>query len=80
MAVGTKFALLYAYIFLDYIKTEFLKTHVEKLILCKSFMDIFFIWTGSEENSNKFSEDLNKYYPISMLHTRNLKKALTFWI
>ena len=47
-AIGTKFASPFACIFMDYIKTGFLKTPAIKLWLWKRFIDdIFFIWTDS---------------------------------
>ena len=47
-AIGTRFALPYAFIFMDYVETEFLKTQAIKPWLWKRFIDIFFIWTDSE--------------------------------
>ena len=59
-AIGTKFALPYASIFMDYIKMEFLKTQGIKPWLWKWFIDdIFFIWTDSETKLNKFLKDIN---------------------
>ena len=64
MAVGTKFALLYACIFMDYVEMEFLKTQAIKPRQWKRFIDdIFFIWTDSKENLNKFLKDLNEFHP-----------------
>ena len=55
-AIGTKFVLPYACIFMDFIETEFLKTQAIKPWLWKRFIDdIFFIWTDSEENFPKGS-------------------------
>ena len=66
-AIGTKFAPPYPCIFMDYVETEFLKTQAIKPWLWKRFIDdIFFIWTDSEENLNKFLKDLNEFH-------RNLK-------
>ena len=65
--IGTKFAPPYAFIFMDYVETEFLKTQAIKYWPWKRFIDdIFFIWTDSEENLNKFLKDLNEFH-------RNLK-------
>ena len=48
---------------MDYIETEFLKTHAIKRWLWKRFIDdISFIWTDSEENLNKFLKDLNEFH------------------
>ena len=63
-AIGTKFAPPYACIFMDYIETEFLKSQEIKPWLWERFIDdIFFIWTDTEENIDKFFEDLNKFHP-----------------
>ena len=63
-AIGTKFAPPYACIFMDYIETEFLKSQEIKPWLWKRFIDdIFFIWTDTEENLDKFLEDFNKIHP-----------------
>ena len=60
MAIGTKFALPYACIFMDHIETEFLKTQDIKHWFWKRFMnDIFFIWTESKESLKNILEDLN---------------------
>ena len=62
-AIGNKFALLYACTFMDYIETEFFKTQAIKPWLWKRFIDdIFFIWTDSDENLNKFQKDLNEFH------------------
>ena len=63
-AIGTKFAPPYACIFVDYIKTEFLKSQEIKPWLWKRFIDdIFFIWTDTAENLDEFLQDLNKFNP-----------------
>ena len=50
-AIGTKFAPPYAYILMDHIETEFLKTQDIKPWFWKIFVDeIFFIWAESEES------------------------------
>ena len=52
-AIGTKFAPPYACIFMDHM-TEFLKTQDIKPWFWKRFIDnVFFIWTESEESSEK---------------------------
>ena len=48
---------------MDYIETEFLKSQEIKPWLWKRFIDdTFFIWTDTEENLDKFLEDLNKFH------------------
>ena len=71
-AIGTKFALPYACIFMDHMETEFLKTQDIKPWFWKRFIeDIFFKWTESERSSEKFPPDLN-------LLMKNPKRKLTF--
>ena len=49
---------------MDYIDTEFLKSQEIKPWLWRRFIDdIFLICTVTEENLDKFLEDLNKLYP-----------------
>ena len=62
-AIGTKFAPTYTCIFIDCIETEFLKSQEIKPWLWKRLVDdIFFIWIDTEENFDKFLEDLNKFH------------------
>ena len=62
--IGTKFAPPYACMFMDYIEAEFLKSQKIKPSLWKKFIDgIFFVWTDTGKNLDKFLEDLNKFYP-----------------
>ena len=61
-AMGTKFLPPYACIFMDYIETEFLKSQQIKHWHWERLIDIFFIWTDTEENLDKFFEDLNKFH------------------
>ena len=51
-AIGTRFASFpYAFIFMDFIETEFLKTQPIKPWLWKRLIDdVFFIWADSEES------------------------------
>ena len=75
-AISTKFAPPYAWTFMDYIETEFLKTLEIKSSLLKRFIDdIFFIWADTEENFEKFLEDLNKFYPkLRFTYEKSRKK------
>ena len=67
-ATGIKFSPLYAYIFMDHIETEFLKTQDIKPWFWKRFIDdIFFVWTESEESLEKFLGYLNKFHPKNFL-------------
>ena len=78
-AIGTKFAPPYACIFMDYVETEFLKTQAIKPWLWKRFIDdIFFIWTDSEENLNKFLKDLNEFHPNLKFTYEKSKEKIIF--
>ena len=78
-ATGTKFSPLYACIFMDFIETEFFKTRAIKPWLQKRFIDaIFFIWTDSEENLNKFLKDLNEFHPNLRFTYEKSKEKINF--
>ena len=49
---------------MDYIETEFLKTQFIKPWVWKRFIDdVFFIWTNSGENFERFLKELNGFHP-----------------
>ena len=78
-AIGTKFAPPYACIFMDFIEMEFLKTQAIKPWLWKRFIDdVFFIWTDSEENLNKFLKDLNEFHPNLRFTYEKSKEKINF--
>ena len=78
-AIGTKFAPPYACIFMDHIGTEFLKTQDIKPWFWKRFSDeIFSIWTESEENLEKFLEDLHKFHPNLKFTYEKSKEKINF--
>ena len=77
-AIGTKFAPPYACIFMDYIETEFLKSQEIKPWLWKRFIDIFFIRTDTEENLDKFLEDLNKFHPNLRFTYEKSREKISF--
>ena len=61
-AIGTKFAPPYACIYMDEVETEFLKMQeLQPLVWLQYIDDIFFIWNHSEDEHNKFLENLNKF-------------------
>ena len=63
-AIGTKFAPPYACIFMDEMKTSFLKTQqLQPFIWLRYIDDIFFIWTHGEEQLKLFLKDLNEFHP-----------------
>ena len=78
-AIGTKFAPPYACILMDYIETEFLKSQEIKPWLWKRFIDdIIFIWTDTEENLDKFWEDLNKFYTNLRFTNEKSREKINF--
>ena len=63
-ATGTKFAPPYTCIFMDEIKTSFLKTQkLQPFTRLRNIDDIFFILTHGEEQHNLFLKDLNEFHP-----------------
>ena len=63
-AIGTKFAPPYAYIFMDQVESEFLKTQTHQLLVWFRYIDdVFFIWTHEQDKLEQFLVDLNKFYP-----------------
>ena len=62
-----------------YVETEFLKTQAIKPWLRKRFIDdIFFIWTDSEKNLNKFLKDLNEFHPNLKFTYEKSKEKINF--
>ena len=63
-AIGTKRAPPYAFIFMDQVGTEFLKTQKHKPLVWFCYIDdVFFIWTHGKERLSLFLEDLSKFHP-----------------
>ena len=59
-AIGTKFALLYARIFMDQHETKFLETQILKPLIWFQYIDdVCFIRTHGEEKIKKLMEDFN---------------------
>ena len=79
MTIGTKFAPLYACIFMDYIEREFLKSEkIQPWIWFRYIDDIFFIWTTSEKELDKFLNHLNSFHPnLRFTHERS-RESLNF--
>ena len=62
-AIGTKFALPYACIFIDQVETEFLKSQELQPFLWPRYIDdILFIWTRGTQELNSFLNQLNKFH------------------
>ena len=69
-AIATKFAPPYAFIFMDYIEREFLKS--EQIQLWIWFRYIIFIWTASEKDLYEFLNRLNSFHPnLRFTHERS---------
>ena len=63
MAISSKCAPTYAWIFMDKVKTEFLETQKDKPFCWVRYTDnIFFIWTHVQEKRKVYLEDLNKFH------------------
>ena len=59
-AMGTKFAPPYACIFMDKVKTEFLrKQEIKPLVWLRYIDDIFFVWLEGEDKLLQFMKKLN---------------------
>ena len=56
-AIGTKFVPPYAYIFMDKLETNFLKTQTLQTLLWFRYIDVFFLWTRGEENLKWFLDN-----------------------
>ena len=54
------------------------KTQAIKPWLWKRFIDIFFIWTDSEENLNKFLKDLHEFHPNLKFTYEKFKEKINF--
>ena len=59
-AIGTKFAPIYACIFMDQTETKFLENqNLKPLVWFRYIDDIFFVWTHGEENLRNFMAAFN---------------------
>ena len=64
---------------MDYIETEFLKTQSIKPWVWKQFIDdVFFIWTDSEENLERFLKELNGFQPSIKFTFEKSKMKVNF--
>ena len=63
-AIGTKFAPLYAILFMDYLEDKILNSIVERpLVWWRYIDDIFMIWQHGEEKLKEFLKVLNSCHP-----------------
>ena len=78
-AIETKFALPYAFIFMDEIETSFLKTQkLKPFIWLRYTDDIFFIWAHGEEQLNLFLKDLNEFSPDLKFTYKTSQNSINF--
>ena len=63
IAIGTKFVPPYACIFMDEVKTEFLKSEeLQPFLWLRYTDDIFFIWIHGEEKLTQFLKEFNNFH------------------
>lgn len=73
--IETKFAPIYACIFVYEIETKFLETQKSKSSLWfRHIYGVFFIWTHEKEKLQKFLNNLNNHHP----NVKLIKKAFLF--
>ena len=78
-AIGTKFALPYACIFMDQIETNFLRTQSHQpMVWFRHINNIFFIWTHVEEKLQEFMADINAFNPNIQFTYESSKKSIAF--
>ena len=62
-AIGTKFSLPYAIIFMAALEEEILESLIKKPWLCRRYLDyIFVIWHHGENELKQFIGKLNKFH------------------
>ena len=78
-AIGNKFKLPYACIFMDQVQTEVFKTRKHKsLVWFRYIDDVLFIWTHGKETLSLFWKDLNNFHlSIKLCHVVN-KESIHF--
>ena len=78
-AIGTKFTLPYACIFMDQIETNFLRTQSHQpMVWFRYIDDIFFIWTHGEEKPEEFMADFNAFNLNIQFTYESSKKSIAF--
>ena len=64
---------------MDFIETEFIKTQSIKHSVWKPFIDdVFFIWTDSEGNLERFLKELNGFHPSITFTFEKLEMKVNF--
>ena len=78
-AIGTKFARRYACIYMDEVEQKFLETQSKNLLIWLRYIDdIFFIWTHSEQELERFFKDLNNFTPNLRFTHEASKNCISF--
>ena len=79
-AMGTICAPSYAHIFMDHFERKFIYPFIKTflLIYLRFIDDIFFIWTGSKTNLEKFLNELNTKHPSIKFEYEILKEKISF--
>ena len=75
-AIGTKFALPYAYLFMDRIENDL--EMVKPWLWLRHIDDIFFIWTESEDKREGYLNCLNSFHPNSKFTHEKFKSSVNF--
>ena len=79
-AIGTKFAPLYACIFMDKHETNFLKTQLLSPLVWFTYIDnVSFLWTYGEQNLKPFLGNLSNYDPYIRFNHEYSKKGILFF-
>ena len=78
-AIGTKFALPYACIFMNEVETSFLEAQEMKpLVWFRYIDDVFFIWTHRQEKLDLFLEELNRCNSYLKFTYESSKTSISF--
>ena len=78
-AIGTKFATLYACIYMDETEQRFRQKQSKKPLSWLRYIDdIFFIWTHGEQELERFLKDLNNFTPNLNFTHEGRKNCIPF--
>ena len=77
--IGTKFAPLYACLFMDKIEMAFLETQeLQPLVWFRYIDNIFFIWTHGEQELQTFLHSLNEFHTDIKFTYESSKGSMVF--
>ena len=78
-AIGTKFALPYAILFMADLEENILSASEKKFMIWWRYIDnIFFIWEHGEESLEKFLNKLNSFHPTIKFIPEYSKETINF--